>query len=183
MDTGVTRDPEQSNQRASHGLANNTSPPVLFHPHGGLRGAWHVATLVCVLCDSIVIPLLLIDPPITSTLNLLTWCSRLFWTIDMFASASTGYLEYDGCVEMRGRRVIQRYAKTWFAFDATISSLDWIDLGLSLNAENSKNVGIMGRAMKFLLMARLLRLVRIQKVMATMSERIRSEMLVLLRVS
>jgi len=171
---------EHGHLRNSHGKINlkAISPRVPLQPHGAVRTAWDLVTLLLVLYDCIAAPLQLLDPEITRMLSALNWLSRLVWMLDIFATANTGYLEYDGCIEMDRYKVIRRYVRSWFVFDASLCLVDWIDFGLSHTSDDLVHARIMS-AMKFLRMARLLRLVRIEKVMATMIERIRSEKLIL----
>jgi len=179
-DTRFSNVDEYAHSRNSHGKINlqAISPRVQLRPHGAARKGWDLVTLLLVLCDCIIVPLHLMELQITMMLSCLNWSSRLLWTIGIFVTASTGYLEYDGRIEMDRVKVMRRYMRSWFAFDATLCLVDWIDFGLSYTSDGLVHAGITS-IMKSLRMARLLRLVRIQKVMATLIERIRSEKLIL----
>lgn len=139
-------------------------------PHSSARGCWDVGSMALVSYDLIFIPLGFFDLGESAFFAFMTWTTRLFWTLDVAMSFLTGYLNTDGTIEMRPKKIMKKYLYTWFLLDVTIVLFDWLDIGLTRMSRAS-------RTFRFIRMIRLLRVAKIKQVLAMIVERLQSEAL------
>jgi len=153
----------------------------IVHPYDWRRGLWDIASLFLVIHDMAFIPLQFFEPEETVFTKTMAWLTRIFWTIDMPASFFTGYVTVDGFIELRLDRIASRYVYSWFALDCMIVSIDWMELVIYQN--NRMGLARMGKAtrtFRIIRMLRLLRLARMRQVMVVLTERLRSEKVVVI---
>lgn len=157
------------------------SSRCVIHPYDWKRGLWDIASLLLVIHDMAYIPLQFFDPEDTVFVEIVAWITRLFWTMDIPASFFTGYVTVDGFIELRLERIASRYTYSWLALDCGIVSIDWMELVIYEN--NSLGLARMGKAtrtFRIIRMLRLLRLARMRQVMVVLTERLRSEKVVVI---
>lgn len=63
---------------------------LIIHPYSMYRTFWDLSSLVAVIYDMITIPLQMFDPEPNWISISGAWITRLFWTIDIYMSFSTG---------------------------------------------------------------------------------------------
>lgn len=159
--------------------------PNLFskglHPYTTKRACWDIASLVLVVYDMIMIPMQLFEPPENLVIDIFTWTTRIFWSIDMILSFITGIVTSEGAIELRIRKIAERYVKTWFLLDLCIVGSDWTEyiIGDSMSGKGYARAGKASRAFRIVRMLRLLRLARMREVLGLILERIRSEKLII----
>lgn len=173
----------RSSGRSSDRLAeeehfNNESPSIfILNPDAGVRITWDLLSLTMVVYDMIMIPMVAFDVEDTPLLLFMEWCTRIFWTVDIGWSCFTGISQPNGSVEYRLPEIWKKYAKTWLGMDLFIVGSDWAGLLLS-----SGGLGLsrLARVTRVARVIRLLRMVRMQEVLAGITERVRSDRLVIM---
>jgi len=162
-------------------LGSSTARVRILRPNSGARATWDLISLLFVAMDVITVPLTFFNLEEAALMVALSWLGRLFWAFDIGMTFFTGYIGSDGGMVLRRRQIAKRYVRSWLAFDLVLVSIDWLSVLSPLDgSESAAQVGKAARVMRMLRMTRLLRLVRVQKVIALLSERIRSEKLVLI---
>lgn len=153
----------------------------MIHPNSTPRACWDVGSLFLVSYDTITIPLLLFDMPPNPFSNFMAWLTRIAWSIDLVLTFFTGYLKSDGNVELRPTRVCWRYMTTWLLLDVIVVGIDWFEVVISsVGAAAFARIGKTGRIVRILRLIRLMRLVRMRQVLQMLTERIMSEVLVVM---
>lgn len=109
-------------------------------------------SVLLVMYDCVTVPLMLLEYQTNLALQIMTWFSRIFWTVEIPRAFTTGYLRPDGSIEMQATYIAETYFRTWFLVDLAIVTADWID------AANS------GGAVRFLRILKATRLARMVRV-------------------
>jgi hypothetical protein len=148
---------------------------IIIHPNSIKRSIWDLLSLLFVLYDMVSIPFQLFEPQASGFSEAIAWTTRIFWTVDMYGSSVTGYLKSDGSVELRGEKIISKYAKTWCILDLAVVVLDWIEILFATGGIAVFRLGKASRTFRIIRMLRLMRLIRMQHVLKLIAERIRSE--------
>ncbi|CAJ1357336.1 unnamed protein product, partial [Effrenium voratum] len=150
-------------------------PWYVLNPDTGLRVYWDILSLGMITYDIIFVPLeVCFTLEETGGLALMDWFTRLFWTFDMGMSCITGFVFADGVIEYRPAAILQRYVKSWFLPDLGMVLSDWIGY---LVAGSGLGLGQLARAIRMARAVRLLRLLRMQEVIASLTERLQSDVL------
>eukprot|EP00928_Gymnodinium_smaydae_P029384 TRINITY_DN22149_c0_g1_i1.p1 TRINITY_DN22149_c0_g1~~TRINITY_DN22149_c0_g1_i1.p1 ORF type:complete len:1143 (-),score=169.46 TRINITY_DN22149_c0_g1_i1:80-3508(-) len=134
---------------------------VVLHPFSLWRVFWDVLGLVFIIFDIIYIPLQVAfegnEPWTFSYYSLLV--SFVYWSADIYASFTTGYVKVQGIVEMRLTQIAKRYCRTWLPLDVVIVSIDLMFLTLS-----SAGFLRMVRGVRTIRTLRLVRILKMSKV-------------------
>jgi len=149
----------------------------VINPDSRLRISWDLSSLCMVVYDMIIIPMSMFTLPDDPFLLVMDWTTRCFWTVDMGWSCCTGVILEDGSVEYRVRQILQRYLKSWLGLDFFIVGSDWAGVVLSSGGMGLSKLARVSRVAR---VVRLLRLVRMQEVIASITERIQSDKMILL---
>lgn len=153
----------------------------ILHPQSRMRLSWDCMGLFLVSYDMVTVPLFAFDLSDTHLfLAAMGWFSRLFWTLDIGLSLVTGVVLQDGSVNLDFWYILARYIKSWFALDALIVSLDWVEAATVLAGNDGKGLGTVARIIRISRALRLLRLVRMQTVLQTLVERLQSDNMILM---
>jgi len=161
---------------------------IVLVPNAGMRLRWDLLGFALIAYDAVVIPLQFLDIEEGSAMLAMAWVTRVYWTLDLFCSCITGYVNHQGKILLRFTDILQHYARTWMIFDVAIVCFDWVEL-LASDSGNSA-VGAAGadiaksvRTVRVLRMLRLLRLMRLamnaNEVASSFTYRIRSEELLI----
>lgn len=148
---------------------------LITHPHSRKRAVWDMGSLMMVVWDMIMIPMSAFTLPESAFLKTMDWITRLFWTIDIWWSVTTGVVLPDGKINFEVRFIMKRYLKTWFALDMLIVGSDWMEV--ILTSTNVAGIGRLARITRISRVVRLLRLVRMQEVLQAITERVQSDKL------
>merc|ERR1719424_1754403 len=132
-----------------------------MHPSSLKHVCWDFTGLLLILIDCITVPLEVFDPPRDGLLTVVTWVSRLFWTMHIYMSFFTGILLPQGSVEMNPRVVAKTYCKTWLGFDTFLVVFDWLEV-LAQGSANQRTL-LVGRFIRGFRMFRTVKLVRMMK--------------------
>jgi len=153
----------------------------VVNPNSSKRTAWEICSMFLVLHDLIMIPFGFFDPEKTSFFLFMEWVTRMFWTCDMPMSLSSGYITADGTLEMRPKKIMKRYFKTWFGLDCIVVGVDWMEILMSSVAASFgfARLGKASRVFRILRLLRLLRLAKVGEIVNLISERLPSEKLVI----
>jgi len=119
--------------------------------------------------DAIFIPLLVFNLKTNIFFSFMNWFTAIFWTLDVLMSVITGY-HTNGLVEMRPRKILWNYFRTWFPLDILIVVSDWIVLA-STTSGSTEAVGIVkfSKSLRITRILRLLRLLRMIRVSRTLN--------------
>lgn len=134
----------------------------LLTPTSKIRVVLDVMSIVFLGYDLVTVPMLLAWGHEMSSEELHVHQFALaFWTIDMLASARTGYFD-QGHLVLEQHKIAKRYFRTWFSLDLTIILVDFASLHLILlEGPDSRIIGIF----RFAKWGRILRLAGMLRVM------------------
>lgn len=149
--------------------ADNRICSYPLRPDSVTRIIWDSLSMILVLYDVIVLPLHFLELPEDDPfLSTMAWITRLFWTLDMFVSICSGYIQNNGDMVLRPKLIVLHYLKTWFLLDIFVVTIDWVELwGGSSSASSTSDAArarfIRGsRGFRALRMLRLLRILRVR---------------------
>ena len=129
-------------------------------PHSPYRIAWSCFGLLLVFYDAISIPLVVSWELSNAFVSAMSILAMVYWSIDMILSTQTGFFEA-GELVLSSTRALMHYLKSWFLFDATLVSLDWVMLSLEGNENQSLLMG--SKFIRIIRVVRTLRLIRLLK--------------------
>lgn len=154
-----------------HGLAR-----FVLLPGRPFRNVWDILAVLFLVHDMIVIPLRFFDMPNALLLEILAWCTQVFWNLDVVATFMTGYYE-NGNLILEPVKIAWNYAKTWLLFDIIVVSIDWIILFLAADsdAQGVHRLSKTVRLLRFLRMVRILRMAKISRMSEAVQEQIQSQ--------
>lgn len=133
-----------------------------LHPGGCVRTVWEILTVMWLLHDVVFIPLQFFDLPESEFLNILSWSTIAFWSVDILMSFRTGVYS-KGVLVMDATAVARKYARTWLPVDIMLVSIDWVALAL----EGSRGQQEGHNVLWILRLLRLVRVVRLGKMSRT----------------
>merc|ERR1719329_1321451 len=173
------KSPGSERSRGSVGSLGEDSQPCILHPYSSWRSAWDFTGLFMVLYDVASIPFMFFEPSREGFLDAMAWITRIFWTSDVPASFLTGYVLKNGNIEMRPTQIWRRYFQSWFWLDLFIIGLDWGELVLDNDVMQIAGFGRASRVVRVMRLMRLLRLARMGEVIASITERLNSDRLII----
>jgi len=153
-------------------------------PGSSKRMTWDSLGMFFLLYDLIYIPLQAFEPEEVFMTEFLTMAGKLYWALDIPSCFFVGYYTSDGILEVRLRKIVQHYSRTWLLFDIVIVSVDWaVSVGQvvrSAAGETGTAYVRVLRLLRFMRLFRLLRLVKSQSVITEVVDRVTSETLLIL---
>jgi len=158
--------------KESHGVWR----PFIAFPGSPARLAWDFLGAGFIFYDLVAIPLEVFDPLNTFFTECIEWLSLIFWTINIFASLSCGYVK-DGVTVMIPWKIAVQYCRSWFLIDLLVVVPDWAARIAALSGDKSNggnSVRLLG-GLRLIRMMRLLRLLKLRRILATVSDQIDSE--------
>lgn len=169
--TSFKDDLHQRPEWLQYGLA------MLQHPASRFRVWWGPLGMILLAYDVITIPLRFFGLEESLTMTVISWIARLYWSLDMMFSFTTGF--YDaGVLVLDLRRTTMNYLKGWFVFDLLVVCLDWVLLIWEDFNSDTEGLPRLSKTMRITRLFRLVRLGRLLKVGAiteTLQEQISSE--------
>lgn len=150
----------------------------VVHPNSARRVFWELVGCLLILYDCWFVPLQVFDLPQMWFTLIVSWLSRIFWTLDIAAGFCTTYIKHDGAEERDLLKVIYRYLRTWFLPDVFVVSFEWLEVFLQ---ENTVKAHTLIKAFRFVRAVRIFRLSHRgeTQVMRQFNTMIRSEELIL----
>lgn len=107
--------------------SDTPSHPWSVHPDKHFRAFWNKIGCLMFLYDAILLPLLLLEASTKPEVNAISWVVRLYWTLDIAVGFLTGAKQQDGTVDFRPMSRARHYFRTWFFFDLSIVTIDWVE--------------------------------------------------------
>eukprot|EP00440_Ansanella_granifera_P054276 gb/GFBE01058831.1/.p1 GENE.gb/GFBE01058831.1/~~gb/GFBE01058831.1/.p1 ORF type:complete len:714 (+),score=104.22 gb/GFBE01058831.1/:1-2142(+) len=141
-------------------------------PGSKTRLCWDLLGGLLIFYDLISIPLGFFDPPEVPFTIFMDWFTLLFWTLNVPATLTVGYIE-DGLTIIDPKQIFRHYMKTWFAIDLFTLVPDWI-----FTIVASGGVGDSVRLLRTLRLTRtvrLLRLVKLRRIIQSITDSLDSE--------
>lgn len=126
-------------------------------PNDTKRVFWDILSISVLSMNIVMAPMTAFELPESQGWNIANWVSTLFWTFDMFASFCTGF-HIEGAIEMRPRKVVHNYVRTWLCFDLVVVLVDWLLLIATSNL--AEYVGL-SRVCKLVRVGRIFRALRL----------------------
>lgn len=132
---------------------------LVSHPFTGYRLFYDVMSMFVLTYDVITIPM-----EAASVLSITTWYERVgvvvtvFWTVDMFLSFFQGF-NRKGVVELRPKETAWAYFRSWFLFDFTLVSMDYVTIFM----ESVSSAFGLARSTKTLRIGRIIRILRLSR--------------------
>merc|ERR1719265_392669 len=129
---------------------------------------WDVISAIAVAVDIFMVPFTLaFDATLTDGLFALSFAVAFFWSLDMIRSCILGFSS-KGVVEMRLKRIVKHYLKTWFLPDLLLVAIDWFVLLIALldrqQSSSNESVSRLFRTIRVIRTARAMAFARIFKV-------------------
>lgn len=131
-------------------------------PHSKRRIAWEVFGVILIMYDLFALPLLAFDPPENPVTSAINYCTLLFWTFNMGASCTVGYID-EGTMVLDPRKICERYLRTWFLIDFVVVLPDWFFTVSALLGDGGTGAGSSVKLLRILRLVRLTRLLRLLK--------------------
>lgn len=135
-------------------------------PGSHMRIAWDVVGALLIFYDLVMIPIKVFSPPETTTMVFMEWASLVFWTLNVYASMTVGFVQ-DGVTIMVPRKIFYNYFRTWFIFDCMTVIPDWASSLVGSSRGSSVRVLRIFRLFRSM---RLLRLFRLRWILAHINE-------------
>ncbi|CAK0884363.1 unnamed protein product [Prorocentrum cordatum] len=132
----------------------------MVHPDRWRLTVWNWLSLWMVFYDVTTVPLYTFYTfgHLPNEIVLLDWLARVFWTLDIPLSFTTGFYK-EGYIEMRPKVVARAYVRSWLPFDILVVLSDWLAIALEDNLTLAAMPVL--RLLRFVRMFRLLRLSRL----------------------
>jgi len=141
---------------------NSWLQPYVLHPSSRKRLIWDFCCMAALFSDLVTVPFVLAFDPAESWVSLnMAWLAMLFWSADVFASLSTGYMKGRNLV-MDPHNIWCHYAKSWLFLDAGLLILDALCF-FAISAQDQGSAARLGRSVRTLKLMRGFRLVRMLK--------------------
>lgn len=143
------------------------------------RLLWDFFGAALIFYDLFKLPMETFSPPETAFSKGMDWFILCFWTLNVFASLTVGYVEH-GMVVLSMRKIVLRYMRTWFAVDLVVLVPDWtftiVDVAAAgSSAGDDGEIFRLLRVLRLIRMVRLLRLLKLRRIFDTISDMIDSE--------
>lgn len=144
---------------------------IIGYPGSPSRLCWDLIGGLLIMYDLFVIPLKFFEPPDNAFSVLMDWFTLIFWTCNIWATVTVGYVE-DGITIMSPKRILLNYLKTWFIIDIIVLTPDWVSTVLSYSDADAVKIL---RTLRLARSIRLLRLVKLKRVFEMVNDSFNSE--------
>lgn len=144
----------------------------IANPGGTARITWEIIAGLLIAYDMFKIPLGVYKPADTVFTRTLDVVSLIFWTLNIPASLTVGYVE-DGQLITDPQRILVRYLKSWFSLDLIVVLPDWIFVLLA-NASSGDSFRLL-RILRLTKFIRLLRILQLKVILDAVTDFLDSE--------
>jgi len=144
---------------------------LISYPSSLHRLVWDMMGGLLIMYDLFAVPLQAFDPPESPAGLAMDWITLVYWTMNVGASLTTGYVE-EGITVMDPSLIVLRYLRTWFIVDLVVLGPDWV---FTIIASDSGNEVRMLRVVRLARVIRLLRLVRLKRLFEKIEDALDSE--------
>lgn len=143
---------------------------LVLKPNSWQQLLWTTLGAMLILWDLITIPLGFFDlPQFLGFLTLLARFSFAYWCIDVPLHLVFG-VEVNGAQELRPKKLLMAYLRSWFLIDLFIIWVDAVIITLEVLQESNNDEFSMWRSARFFRILRLLRLLRLLRVTKLQNE-------------
>jgi len=152
----------------------------IMHPYNSRRLMWDLGGL-CLLCyDLVMVPLGAFEPTYTIFLVMMDWLTLIFWTLDMFVGAFTGYEVREGLIIMDPKKAVRHYMRSRLVTDLLVIVPDWFFTIFMLASHEESdmagdNVSKFIRTGRLIRIYRLMRIAKLRRMWLRMKDRVNSE--------
>jgi len=150
----------------------------IARPGDRKRLIWDLWGLFFIGYDCMAIPLNVFDPPETEFSVVANWLTLLYWTLNICATLTTGFVQ-EGVEVLSPKEILKNYLKTWFIIDVLTLGPDWaLEIVAWSSPGDLAEDGGAGNGMKLLRVfrvvrvARLLRLLKVKWLLETIGDSI-----------
>eukprot|EP00928_Gymnodinium_smaydae_P092420 TRINITY_DN7629_c0_g1_i1.p1 TRINITY_DN7629_c0_g1~~TRINITY_DN7629_c0_g1_i1.p1 ORF type:complete len:699 (-),score=87.43 TRINITY_DN7629_c0_g1_i1:194-2290(-) len=143
---------------------------VISFPGSTPRMIWDLLGGMLILYDMIVIPMVVFEPPAHWFTTTMDWLTLVFWTLNVGATVTVGYVA-NGVTVMNPEKIVVNYLKSWFLIDMVCILPDWyFSIDYAVRAPSSTNVdgGNSTKMLRILRLSRCVRLLRLAKLKQVM---------------
>lgn len=145
---------------------------AIAYPGSNIRLCWDLLGGLLIFYDLIYIPLGTFEPPETTGTVFMDWLTLLFWTFNVPATMTVGYV-HAGITIMDPTKIVRNYLKSWFIIDLLTLGPDWTTtIMFSGGVGNSMKLL---RTLRLTRTMRLLRLVKLRRVIQSITDCLDSE--------
>lgn len=145
---------------------------LVMDPTSKRRLFWDVCGIACLAFDLITLPLKAFELGNPQGLTTMSVVTTAYWSMDMVASFFTGY-QQAVFIEMDPQKIAIHYFKGWFVMDFVLVAADCLATVLLSDSASVLRVG--KGLLRGMRAVRLLRLVKLRRVIADISDRMPSE--------
>lgn len=155
----------------------------IARPGDRKRLLWDCCGLLFIVYDCIAIPINVFDPPVTTFTMFMDWLTLIFWTLNIGATLTTGFVK-EGLEVLSPKEILKNYLRTWFIIDMLTLGPDWTleivartapvgDAGEGTwgDSAGSQSVRLL-RVLRFVRIARLLRLLKLKLLLEAIGDAI-----------
>lgn len=163
-----------SRSRFTDELSNTVLQKLVMEPTSRFSMVWNVGELLLLSFDLVAIPVIVVNmnPPVTILSKGMQWFSVIFWTADVPISFFKGFVTKTGDLEMRLGYIAGHYIKSRLLYDLLLVVIEWVNFIFSTGAGG--DLASSGRLLRFLRFTRLLKVSKMQRLMQSLVQRIRS---------
>jgi hypothetical protein len=150
---------------------------LIRYPTSPRQVTWDCVGAVLIFYDLLAIPLKVFEPPETTFTIFIDMFALIFWTLNMGASLTVGYLE-DGKYVMSPAKILKSYLKFWFWIDCAVVAPDWTFTIIKMAMQDENSAGSSVKLLRILRLIRCMRLLRLAKlkwIVASIKDLINSE--------
>eukprot|EP00929_Paragymnodinium_shiwhaense_P024560 TRINITY_DN1506_c1_g2_i5.p1 TRINITY_DN1506_c1_g2~~TRINITY_DN1506_c1_g2_i5.p1 ORF type:complete len:1166 (-),score=265.66 TRINITY_DN1506_c1_g2_i5:49-3546(-) len=137
---------------------------IIAEPYSRRQLCWEICSSLLVLYDIMAIPLEVFDPPESAFVAVATWVVRIWWTLDIFISFTTGYVSDQGTVVTKPSMVAKKYLRNQLFIDLLVVASDWTEVIVG-----TRTTGVF-KARRMLRLTRLARLKKARETQEKLSE-------------
>lgn len=147
---------------------------VIAFPGSNIRLGWDMVGALLVFYDMIYIPFGTFEPPETTPTIFMDWFTLVFWTLNVPATVTVGYIDSGSATTiMDPKLIMQNYLKSWFIIDLLTLGPDWITT-IMFSGGVGDSMKLL-RTLRLTRTMRLLRLVKLRRVILSITDCLDSE--------
>jgi len=129
-----------------------------LHPSSFMSMLFNLLAATLLFYDSMTVPYALAWDVSSDALDLMTWVTTVFWSIDLCLNFGTSYHSDEGELVTQFRSIAKHYLTTWFLIDIFSLSLDWVGLlAQAIPGLETQGGGFL-RVLRFAKLSRMVRL-------------------------
>eukprot|EP00930_Biecheleria_cincta_P104822 TRINITY_DN9724_c0_g1_i1.p1 TRINITY_DN9724_c0_g1~~TRINITY_DN9724_c0_g1_i1.p1 ORF type:complete len:694 (-),score=96.95 TRINITY_DN9724_c0_g1_i1:180-2261(-) len=149
--------------------------PFIALPGSRYRLLWDLLGGLLIGYDVFMIPLRVFDPPDNDFTIFMDNLTLVFWTLNVFATLTAGYIS-GGVIVISPLRIFLNYLKSWFIVDVVVLVPDYIFAFVATDSSGGGGESVkMLRGLRLARTVRLLRLLKLKWIMDAINDYLDSE--------